>query len=104
MNRWIQTERAPLLNTALDWRMLADISRQLQFHDHIFQTQLRLDAIRFLNATEQVDPVELTIPRKEIFGLAHESKFAKYYEVLSSAESDDNEFTVGRLKLDFEHL
>ncbi|XP_053339380.1 uncharacterized protein LOC128510861, partial [Clarias gariepinus] len=71
-----------LLNTAQDWKLQADLGRQLKFPEYILTTSLRPDMVLTSDASKQVVLVELTVPWEDRLEEAHERKKAKYAEIV----------------------
>lgn len=73
-----------LLATARDWKLHADLGRQLKFPEHIARTSLRPDLVLTSDSTKQVVLVELTVPWEDRMEEAFERKKAKYLELVEA--------------------
>ncbi|KAK7901244.1 hypothetical protein WMY93_018013 [Mugilogobius chulae] len=80
------TQKA-LLCSARDWRMEADLDKQLKFPPHIAETMLRPDIVLWSNSSKQVLMIELTVPWEERMEEANERKRDKYEELKSNCQN-----------------
>ncbi len=79
--------RTGILQTARDWKVVADLCQQSTFPPHIVQTAQRPDIILYSDSTHQIILVELTIPWESRVEEAHERKSLKYAELKSDCIS-----------------
>ncbi|XP_073716891.1 uncharacterized protein [Misgurnus anguillicaudatus] len=73
-----------LLATARDWKLHADLGRQLKFPEHIARTSQRPDLVLTSDSTKQVVLMELTVPWEDRMEEAFERKKAKYLELVQA--------------------
>ncbi|XP_053376493.1 uncharacterized protein LOC128547531 [Mercenaria mercenaria] len=67
-----------ILGTASDWKLEADLKKQLKFPQEITVTHLRPDVVLWSASTKQVVMVELTVPWEERIEGSFERKLIKY--------------------------
>ncbi len=80
------TNRRPLptsLTPGSEWKMEADLGRQLHFPRTICTTTLRPDMVLWTTARKTALLVELTVPWEEGLEAAHERKRAKYADLVA---------------------
>jgi hypothetical protein len=66
------------LRLARDWKMLAEIGRQLVFPPEIVTTTLRPDMVLWSSSLKKVFIIELTVPWEDSVGEAYERKHLRY--------------------------
>lgn len=71
------------LTPGLEWKMEADLVRQLHFPREICSTTLRPDMVLWSTAGKTALLVELTVPWEEGLEAAHERKRAKYADLVA---------------------
>ena len=76
-----------IINTARDWRTVADLSEQSSFPQHIVQTSQRPDVVMYSEDTKSLVMVELTVPWESRLEEAHERKRHKYEELRSDCSN-----------------
>ncbi|XP_059360386.1 taste receptor type 1 member 3-like [Carassius carassius] len=73
------------LRLAHDWKMLADIGRQLVFPPEIATTTLRPDMVLWSLSLKKVFIIELTVPWKDSVDEAYERKHLRYADLAAEA-------------------
>lgn len=74
------------LRLARDWKMLADIGRQLVFPPEIATTTLRPDLVLWSPSLKKVFIIELTVPWEDAVDEAYERKHLRYAELAAEAQ------------------
>ena len=74
------------LRLARDWKMLADIGRQLVFPPEIATTTLRPDLVLWSPSLKKVYIIELTVPWEDRVDEAYERKHLRYAELAAEAQ------------------
>ena len=70
---------------ARDWKMLADIGRQLVFPPEIATTTLRPDMVLWSRSLNNVFIIELTVPWEDSVDEAYERKHLRYDDLAAEA-------------------
>ncbi|KAL6460670.1 hypothetical protein MHYP_G00306360 [Metynnis hypsauchen] len=78
------SERSQLC-PARDWKMLADVGKQLVFPSEIATTTLRPDLVLWSPSLRKVYMVELTVPWEDSMEEAYERKHLRYSELAAEA-------------------
>ena len=78
------SERSQLF-PARDWRMLADVGKQLVFPSEIATTTLRPDLVLWSASIKKAYIIELTVPWEESMEEAYERKHLRYSELAAEA-------------------
>ncbi|XP_078458809.1 uncharacterized protein LOC144723905 [Lampetra planeri] len=73
------------LRLARDWKMLADIGRQLVFLPEIATTTLRPDMVLWSRSLKKVFIIELTVPWEDSVDEAYERKHLRYADLAAKA-------------------
>jgi hypothetical protein len=73
------------LRLARDWKMLADIGRQLVFPPEIATTTLRPDMVLWSRSLNKVFIIELTVPWENSVDEAYERKHLRYADLAAEA-------------------
>ncbi|XP_077060725.1 cadherin-like protein 26 [Siphateles boraxobius] len=73
------------LRLARDWKMLADIGRQLVFPPEIVTTTLRPDMVLWSSLLKKVFIIELTVPWEDSVGEAYEPRHLRYGDLATEA-------------------
>lgn len=77
-----------ILSTAGDWKMEADLDKQLRFPEEIAVTTSRPDIVLWSPSTKQVVMLELTVPWEERMEEANERKSTKYQELVEDCQTN----------------
>lgn len=72
------TQELTILRPGKEWKMLADMRRQLVFPREITTTTLRPHIVMWSAVDREVHMIKLTIPWEEGMAAAHERKHLKY--------------------------
>ena len=73
------------LHLGRDWKMLADIGKQLVFPPEIATTTLRPDLVLWSPSLKKVYIIELTVPWEDAMEEAYERKHLRYSELAAEA-------------------
>lgn len=79
------SERSQLC-LARDWKMLADIGKQLVFPSEIATTSLRPDLVLWSPSIKKVYIIELTVPWEDSMEEAYERKHLRYADLAAEAK------------------
>ena len=71
---------------ARDWRMVADVGRQLVFPKEIATTTLRPDIVLWSPSKKKALIIELTVPWEDAVDEAFERKHLRYAELAAEAQ------------------
>ena len=77
-----------ILATASDWKMTADIGRQMKFPEEVAVTASRPDIVLWSTQTKQVVMLELTVPWEERVEEANERKRLKYQDLVADCQNN----------------
>ncbi|KAJ8352597.1 hypothetical protein SKAU_G00240730 [Synaphobranchus kaupii] len=81
-----ETRSKGILATAGEWKMQADLRKQLRFLEEIAHTSLRPDIILWSRGSKQVVLIRLTVPWEERIEEAHERKLTKYQPLILKSQ------------------
>ena len=95
--QWNNRHKPTLLNGCTDWRVIADVDRQLAFPTEISSTRQRPDLVIWSVNSKKVIIAELTIHFETNIDWAHQRKLEKYEDLREQCTKKD-------LRLDIEVL
>ena len=91
-NNWY---KPTLFNGCTDWRVIADVDRQLAFPTEITSTHQRPDLVIWSVNSKKVIIAELTIPFETNIDWAHQRKLEKYEDLREQCTKNDWSLEIG---------